>query len=63
MLNYMVFLVMLHSGTEQPTISLLMPFQSAKECNIVLARAPKDSAVKFACIKIDIKPLDEGESV
>lgn len=63
MINYLVFLVMLHSGTEKPTISLLMPFPTVKECNALLAKAPKEDAKKFACIAIDLKPSDEGQSI
>ena len=63
MVNYLVFLVLLHTSTDKPTLSLLMAFPTAKECNEVLARAPKVDANKFACIKIDMKPLDEGQEI
>lgn len=63
MTNFLVFLVLLIPGTDTPTIALLMPFHSAKECNVALASAPKDGANKFACIKIDLAPLDEGKAI
>lgn len=63
MINYLVFLVMLHSGTEKPTISLLMPFPTVKECNALLAKAPKEDAKKFACIRIDMNAESEGEPI
>lgn len=64
MLTFMVFLVMLIPDTDKPTLVLMAPFHTAKECNAVLEKAPAEHKDKFACIRVDTGPLkDEGESV
>lgn len=61
--TFMVYLAMNIPGTEQPTISLLMAFPTVKECRAILDKAPKEHAGKFACIRVDVRPESELDSI
>jgi hypothetical protein len=61
--NFLIFLVLLMHNTDKPTIVLMAPFETAKECNHVLDMAPKDQRDRFACIRIDMKPDSEGTAI
>lgn len=56
----MVFLVMLVPNTPKPVLALMASYDTVKECNAVLAQAPKEQKDKWACIEINMKPQSEG---
>lgn len=62
MISALIFLVMLLPDTERPVLVLMTSFPTARECNEVLKHAPTDGN-KYACIKIDLKPDDEGTAI
>lgn len=61
MIGFIVFLVMNIPDTTKPTIVLMAPFQTVKECQAVVDMAPKDQKGRFACIRIDMRPDVEGK--
>lgn len=61
--GFLVFLVMSIPNTSKPAIVLMAPFETVKECQQVLDRAPKDQKDRFACVKIDMRPAPELPSI
>ena len=59
----MVFLVLMLSGQERPTMVAMMAYETATECNAVLARAPKDQPNKWVCIRMEYNPPSEKPTV